>query len=202
MKGAIGSLDVLMVGVGGQGTLVAGRVLGEVALSLGLDVKVSEVHGMSQRGGSVVTYVRMGREIHSPLIEAGEADFLLAFEQLEALRWAPFLAEDGTLVVNLLSIQPSTVSIGAAGYPPEIPTTLAKAAGRKARILPIDASGLARAAGSARAVNLVMIGAMAARCGLGRKVFEEAIDRVFPEKFRSMNRSAFSEGYSVAGDAL
>ena len=198
MSGAVGKMNILLAGVGGQGTLVAGRVLGEVALALGMDVKVSEVHGMSQRGGSVVTYVRMGECVHSPLIEPGEADFLLAFEQLEALRWAPYLAEHGTLVVNRLSIQPLTVSIGAAKYPQNIPESLSNAAGERARVLSVDASGLANAAGSTKSLNIAMLGAMAACSGFERKVFEEALDRVFPEKFRATNRRAFDAGFAAA----
>jgi indolepyruvate ferredoxin oxidoreductase beta subunit len=198
MSGPVQKLDILLAGVGGQGTLVAGRVLGEVALALGMDVKVSEVHGMSQRGGSVVTYVRMGKCVHSPLIEPGEADFLLAFEQLEALRWAPYLAMHGTLVVNRLSIQPLTVSIGAATYPQGISETLSRVAGESARILSMDASGMAKTAGSAKSLNVAMLGAMAACSGIERKVFEDALDRVFAEKFRATNRLAFTAGFEAA----
>jgi indolepyruvate ferredoxin oxidoreductase, beta subunit len=195
MTSSLQSCNILLVGVGGQGTLVAGRILGEVALSLGLEVKVSEVHGMSQRGGSVVTYVRMDRRVRSPLIEAGEADYLLAFEQLEALRWAPHLAVGGTVVVNSLAIRPLSVSIGAATYPEGIPEVLERAAGGRARILSLEASALAVDSGSPKTLNLVMLGAFSACSGLDRNAFVAAIDRVFPEKFRAMNQKAFAAGF-------
>jgi indolepyruvate ferredoxin oxidoreductase, beta subunit len=195
MTTTLPSCNVLLAGVGGQGTLVAGRILGEVALSLGLDAKVSEVHGMSQRGGSVVTYLRMAPVVHSPLIDEGEADFLLAFEQLEALRWAPFLTEGGTVVVNALSIRPLTVSIGAASYPEGIPEILRTASAGRATVVSLDASALAVASGSSKSLNVVMIGVFAARSGLPRESFVAAIDRVFPEKLRAMNQAAFAAGY-------
>jgi indolepyruvate ferredoxin oxidoreductase, beta subunit len=190
-------INIVLAGVGGQGTLVAGKILGVIAGKLGLDVKVSEVHGMSQRGGSVITYVRIGTRIHSPVIEAGTADFILAFEELEALRWAPLLRQGGALLVNTSRTIPMPVAMGQAVYPEGIIGELTVKAGNRARVAGFDALGLARAAGSARAVNMVMIGALSRLLEWPAQVYNEAIDEVFSEKLRPMNHTAFQAGSAI-----
>ncbi len=194
-------INIVLAGVGGQGTLVAGKILGTVAVKMGWDVKVSEVHGMSQRGGSVITYVRMGEKIYSPVIEKGMADYLLAFEELEALRWAPLLAKGGTMIISRNRIMPVTVKLGKGAYPDGIPEALKSAAGSSAQILSIDAEKLALESGSVRCANTVMIGAMSRFSQIPEKVWLESIDEVFAEKLREMNKTAFEKGKNaeVAG---
>ena len=193
----IGNLNIVLAGVGGQGTIVAGKLLGTIALQLGLDVKVSEVHGMSQRGGSVITYVRIGREVFSPIIEPGTADFILAFEELEALRWAHLLRSGGTILINTIRTLPMPVAMGQAAYPEDIVLELqAKTQGRAA-VHAFNALELARAAGSSRSVNLVMVGALSRFLELPAESFDQAIDAVFPEKFRALNHAAFRAGSDI-----
>ena len=191
------SLDIVLAGVGGQGTLVAGRLLGAVAQAMGLDVKVSEVHGMSQRGGSVITYARLGDKVYSPIVEEGRADFLLAFEELEALRWARLLRRDGVTILNSQHILPMPVSLGTAKYPENIPQLLENACGIQARVVRLDALELAVRAGSVRSVNVVILGAMAALTDIPAPVWEAAIDNVMPERLRQANHAAFRLGYGV-----
>ncbi|MHB1453696.1 MAG: indolepyruvate oxidoreductase subunit beta [Saccharofermentanales bacterium] len=188
------TMNIVIVGVGGQGTLVAGKLFGAVAMIRELDVKVSEIHGMSQRGGSVVTYVRIGKKVFSPIVEMGSADFVIAFEELEALRCAGFLAEGGRLIVNRKNVVPVTVRIGKGSYPAGIPDKLKAAAGDKAEVISIDAEGSALDLGNIRAANMVMIGAVSAYTDIAVSVWESAIDEVFPAKLRSLNRSAFHLG--------
>jgi len=183
--------SIVIVGVGGQGTLLASRILGALAAELNLPVKVSEVHGMAQRGGNVITHVRIGEGVHSPLIEPGGADYLLAFEQLEALRALPYLKPDGTLIVNTQKIAPMPVITGAAAYPEDIPDRLT-AVRRTAKM---DALALAREAGDARAVNLALLGALCRLTGTDRALWQKAIEACVPEKFLSINLSAFRQGY-------
>ncbi len=192
------ALNVVIVGVGGQGTLLASRVLGAVAQALGRDVKVSEVHGMSQRGGSVITYVRVGGKagagkVYSPLIEQEGADFVIAFEELEALRALPYLAPEGTLIVNTQKILPLPVIIGAAEYPKEIPDKLRE----KAKVVAIDALPLAKRAGNQRAVNTVLLGALAARLPVEKDIFVGALRQCVPPKFTQANLAAFEAGYML-----
>jgi indolepyruvate ferredoxin oxidoreductase beta subunit len=191
------ALNIALVGVGGQGTLVAGKLLGTVARLLGLDVKVSEEHGMSQRGGSVITYVRISDQVHSPLIEAGEADFILAFEELEALRWACLLKAGGALLINTLRTPPATVSTGAASYPADINGELDQKARGQSRVLALDAQQLAEQAGSYKAANVVLIGALARLTSIDPAIFHQAIDQVFPEKLRAVNHQAFQNGSDI-----
>lgn len=189
-------LNIALEGVGGQGTLVAGKLLGLVAMKLGLDVKVSEVHGMSQRGGSVITYVRMGEKVHSPIIEKGTADFCLAFEELEALRWSSLLKKSGTLIMNRQKIRPLPVLMGKAQYPQEIRNSLEAASFGEARVIEIDALASALAAGSPRAVNMVMLGALSCFLGISLEIWEEAVMEVFAEKAKliPINLQAFHFG--------
>lgn len=192
------SLDIVLAGVGGQGTLVAGKLLGAVAQTLGLDVKISEVHGMSQRGGSVVTYARLGEKVHSPIVEEGRADFLLAFEELEGLRWAQLLRRDGAALLNSQHILPLPVSLGTAKYPEDIAGLLEKACGARARVIRLDALALAIRAGSVRATNVVMLGALAALTDIPSPVWQGAIDSVMPERLRPVNQAAFLLGYGAS----
>ncbi|MEI6602879.1 MAG: indolepyruvate oxidoreductase subunit beta [Clostridia bacterium] len=186
------NLNVMMVGVGGQGTLLASRVLGNVALRNDFDVKVSEVHGMSQRGGSVVTYVKMGKKVYSPLIEIGEADVIMAFETLEALRWVGYLKKGGTMLVNTQRIDPMPVITGNAKYPEEIIETLAL---RQGEIVAVDALEIAKKCGSIKAVNVVLIGMMAARTEIPKEQWIEALKEIVPAKVLDLNLNAFDEGY-------
>ena len=186
--------SIMIVGVGGQGTLLASRILGAALLDCGYDVKVSEVHGMSQRGGSVVTYVRYGENVASPIIEKGEADIVLAFEQLEAARWIEYLKPDGKLIVNTQQIDPMPVVMGAAEYPEGIINAL-KAAG--ADVEEIDALPMAVEAGTAKAVNVVLIGAMAKNMqSVSKEKWLDALKTSVPSKFLELNLKAFEMGYN------
>jgi len=184
----------MIVGVGGQGTLLASRLLGAAMLSQGYDVKVSEVHGMSQRGGSVVTYVKFGESVASPIIDMGEADFILAFEQLEAARWLGYLRPGGVLIVNTQRIDPMPVITGAAQYPQGVIEGLG---GAQAEIQAVDALALARQAGSAKAVNVVLLGALARQMELPREVWLEALRATVKPQFVEMNLKAFELGYAA-----
>lgn len=187
--------SIMIVGVGGQGTLLASRLLGAALISVGYDVKVSEVHGMSQRGGSVVTYVKYGDKVDSPIVQKGQADLILAFEQLEAARWLPFLKTDGTIIANTQKIDPMPVVTGVATYPDGVLDAI-RETGVKLR--DVDALSLAVEAGSAKAVNVVLIGVMAAHMDIDRAVWEQAIRETVPAKFLEMNLKAFDLGYQNA----
>lgn len=185
------TLNIVICGVGGQGTLLASRILGDIAMKLGHDVKVSEVHGMSQRGGSVITFVRMGEKIYSPMIEQKGADYILAFEELEALRDVPYLKDGGTMIVNTQRMLPLPVIIGVAQYPDNIIDTLSD----KANIVAIDALPIAKKAGNVRAVNTVLLGALAARLHFDKQLWLDALAACVPPKFLSENLVAFEQGY-------
>ena len=186
--------SVMIVGVGGQGTLLASRILGNVAMAEGFDVKMSEVHGMSQRGGSVVTYVKYGDKVYSPIISEGEADIILSFEELEAYRWLSYLKDGGTLVVNTQQIDPMPVITGAAKYPENIVEKLkAKADG----IISVDALALANEAGNSKAVNVVLLGLLAKNSDIEKKKWGQAVKETVPAKFLEVNLKAFELGYSA-----
>ena len=185
--------SIMIVGVGGQGTLLASRILGAALISNGFDVKVPEVHGMSQRGGSVVTHVKYGSKVNSPIVNEGEADLILAFEQLEAARWLQYLKKDGTLIINTQKIDPMSVIIGNSVYPDGVLDAINKAG---AKTTNLDALSLAVSAGSAKAVNVVLIGVMASHMDLNRDVWINAIKNTVPEKFLEMNLKAFDLGYN------
>ncbi|MCY1714407.1 indolepyruvate oxidoreductase subunit beta [Caproiciproducens galactitolivorans] len=191
--------SVMIVGVGGQGTLLASRVLGSAMLSCGADVKVSEVHGMSQRGGSVVTYVRYGDKVYSPIIEKGEADILLAFEALEAARFLPWLKTDGTVVVNTQQIDPIPVVTGSAVYPENV---IKSVQAQGAKVVAFNALKLAEQAGSVKAVNIVLIGAAAKRLSIDKQVWIDTIKATVPAKFVDMNLKAFELGYGAQESEL
>ena len=183
--------NIMIVGVGGQGSLLASKLLGQILLDAGYDVKVSEVHGMSQRGGSVVTYVRYGERVASPVIDVGEADYIVSFELLEAARWLPYLKKDGQIVTNIQQIDPMPVITGAAEYPTELVEKM-RAAGAKVDAL--DCLALASQAGSSKVVNIVLMGRLSHYFDLPEEAWEKAMEKVVPPKFLEMNKKAFALG--------
>ncbi len=183
--------NIMIVGVGGQGSLLASKLLGRLLLTKGYDVKVSEVHGMSQRGGSVVTYVRFGDEVYSPVIDEGEADFVVSFELLEAARWTKFLRENGKIITNTQQINPMPVVTGAAEYPAELVVKM-KADGFN--VDAINALELAETAGSSKAVNLVLMGRLSKYFDFTEEEWMKAIEESVPQKFLEMNKKAFALG--------
>ena len=183
--------NIMIVGVGGQGSLLASKLLGNLFLSEGYDVKVSEVHGMSQRGGSVVTYVRYGDKVYSPVIDEGEADFIVSFEILEAARWLKYLKADGQIVTSIQSIDPMPVITGAAKYPENLSDKL-KATGVKVDAM--DCLALAKEAGSVKAVNVVLIGRLSHYIDIDDEEWIKVIKDTVPEKFVEMNVKAFELG--------
>lgn len=187
------SKNIMIVGVGGQGTLLASRILGNVAISEGYDVKVSEVHGMSQRGGSVVTYVKYGKKVYSPIIDKGEADIILAFELLEAERSISFLKKGGKLIVNSQKIDPMPVITGAAEYPADIDKKLSAVADTTV----VDALSAAKTAGNMKAVNVVLIGVLAKTTDIPYEKWTEALKATVPSKFLDVNLKAFDIGYNL-----
>ncbi len=183
--------NIMIVGVGGQGSLLASKLLGHLLLSEGYDVKVSEVHGMSQRGGSVVTYVRYGDNVYSPVIDEGEADYIVSFELLEAARWLPFLKKGGQIVTNTQQIDPMPVITGATEYPADLVDKL-KATGAKVDAL--DCLSLAEDAGSAKAVNIVLLGRLSHYFDLPQEAWMKSLEANVPAKFLEMNKKAFELG--------
>lgn len=184
--------SVMIVGVGGQGSLLASKMLGHVVMQAGYDVKVSEVHGMSQRGGSVVTYVKYSDEkVWSPVVNEGEADLIISFELLEAARWVSFLKKDGAVVVNNQEIAPMPVINGTAVYPENI---AGKLSDLSVNIKLVDALKLAEEAGSAKATNVVLMGAVSNVLDFPEEMWQKAIDECVPSKFLELNRKAFALG--------
>ena len=186
--------SVLIVGVGGQGTLLASRILGEFAAEMGLECKLSEVHGMSQRGGSVVTHVRFGTEVNSPIVAEGDADYILAFEQLEAFRYRHFLKDEGTIIMNTQKIMPMPVIIGAAEYPADIE---AKIKAKGVKLMSADALTLAEECGTSKAANVVLIGMFAKHSDIPKEEYIKAIKASVPAKFLELNLEAFEKGYAL-----
>ena len=184
---------IMIVGVGGQGTLLASRILGNTVIKEGYDVKVSEVHGMSQRGGSVVTYVKYGKEVYSPIIDKGEADIILAFELLEGYRALPFLKKGGKMIVNTQKTDPMPVITGACIYPENIEEKLKAVID----VTTLDALTLAKNAGNIKAVNVVLIGVMAKQTDIAYEKWVEVIKETVPEKFLEVNLKAFDSGYNL-----
>ncbi len=185
--------NIMIVGVGGQGTLLASRILGNAVIRQGYDVKVSEVHGMSQRGGSVVTYVKFGDAVHSPIIDRGEADIILAFEMLEAYRALPALKKGGKMIVNDQQINPMPVITGAADYPADIRSKLEASVD----LCAVNALELAVQAGNAKAVNVVLIGVMAKNTAIPYEEWIETVKETVPPKFLEVNLKAFDLGYHL-----
>lgn len=183
--------SIMIVGVGGQGTLLASRILGSVLLGQGFDVKMSEVHGMSQRGGSVVTYVRYGERVFSPIVDTGEADFILAFERLEAARWVSYLKTGGTLILNDRPISPMPVITGAAEYPEDI---VEKINSKGVKLISSDALSMALEAGNPKSVNVVLIGVLSAITGFDEELWQKALEECVKPKFLELNKKAFALG--------
>lgn len=183
--------SVMIVGVGGQGSLLASRLLGNVLLAQGFDVKVSEVHGMSQRGGSVVTYVKYGDKVYSPTIEKGEADIIISFEQLESARWLSYLKKGGHLVTSTQQLDPMPVITGVAKYPENI---IEKLKALDVDVIAVDALGLAEQAGTAKASNVVLMGVLSTKMGFEEDVWQKALEQCVPAKFLELNRKAFALG--------
>lgn len=183
--------SIMIVGVGGQGSLLASRIIGNVLLSQGYDVKVSEVHGMSQRGGSVVTYVKYGDKVYSPVIEKGEADIIVSFELLEAARWVSYLKKNGHLITSTQTLDPMPVITGNAEYPANIAEKI-EALGID--IIAADALSLAEKAGNAKASNVVLMGVIASKMSFDENVWKDAIRTCVPEKFLELNLKAFDLG--------
>ena len=187
-------MNIMIVGVGGQGSLLASRLLGRVLTEEGHDVKVSEVHGMSQRGGSVVTYVKSGEKVASPLIDLGEADFIVSFEKLEAARYASYLKIGGRIITNSQQIDPMPVITGAAAYPADV---LDQLRAQGVQIDEMDALTMAESAGSSKAVNIVLMGRLARYFGIAPEKWIDALRATVAPKFIEMNEKAFALGYEA-----
>jgi indolepyruvate ferredoxin oxidoreductase beta subunit len=183
--------NIMIVGVGGQGSLLASKLLGKMLLEEGYDVKVSEVHGMSQRGGSVVTYVRYGDKVYSPIIDKGEADFIVSFELLEAARWMEYLKPGGQIVTSTQQIDPMPVVTGAAQYPEDLVEKMSAAG---AKVDALDCLKLAEEAGSSKAVNIVLLGRLSHYFDLPEDAWMRSLEANVPSKFLDMNRKAFELG--------
>lgn len=183
--------SVMIVGVGGQGSLLASRILGNVLLNQGFDVKVSEVHGMSQRGGSVVTYVKYGEKVYSPVIEKGEADIIISFEELESARWIPYLKKGGHIITSVQKIDPMPVITGNMEYPEDI---TGKIRNLGIDIISVDALGLAEQAGTAKASNVVLMGVLSTKMGFDESVWQNTLEQCVPPKFLELNKKAFALG--------
>jgi indolepyruvate ferredoxin oxidoreductase beta subunit len=187
-------MNILMAGVGGQGTLLASEILSEVLMQAGYDVKKAEVHGMAQRGGSVISHVRFGKKVYSPIIPEGEADVLFGFELLEAYRYLPLVKKTGTVVVNNLRIAPPSVALGVNQYPVDIEQKL-QAQVDNLRV--VDGLQLAEKAGNAKTVNTVLLGALSSTLAPTHEQWVDAIRNLVPERFLEVNLRAFELGRQV-----
>lgn len=185
--------NIMIVGVGGQGTLLTSRILGALTIQAGYDVKLSEVHGMAQRGGSVVTFVRYGDKVYEPIVEEGQADILIAFERLEALRYAHFLKKGGAIVVNDQRIDPMPVVIGAAQYPDNILENLEK----NHRIYKLDAIAEAKKLGNSKVFNVIVLGVAAQHMDFSKEDWLKVIEATVPTKTVELNKKAFEVGYNL-----
>ena len=185
--------NIMIVGVGGQGTLLTSRILGGITLHAGYDVKLSEVHGMAQRGGSVVTYVRYGDKVNEPIVEEGQADVLIAFERLEALRYSHFVKKDGVIIVNDQRIDPMPVVIGAAEYPENIIENLSKTY----KVMPVDAMTEARKLGNTKTFNVIILGMAAKHMDFEVGDWLTVIEKTVPPKTVEINKQAFLAGYNM-----
>ena len=185
--------NIMLVGVGGQGTLLTSRILGGITVENGYDVKLSEVHGMAQRGGSVVTYVRYGEKVTEPIVEEGQADVLIAFEKLEALRYAHFLKKDGVIIVNDQKIDPMPVVTGVAKYPEGIIEHLSE----KYKVISVDAQKEALELGNSRVFNVIILGVAASKMDFEKEQWIEVIKKKVPQKTIDINVKAFERGYEI-----
>ena len=183
--------NIMIVGVGGQGSLLASKLLGNLLVDEGYDVKVSEVHGMSQRGGSVVTYVRFGEKVYSPIVDKGEADFIVSFEKIEAARYAAYLKKGGKIIVNTQEIEPMPVITGAAEYPSD---ALSELEALGISVDKLDALTPATEAGSSKAVNIVLMGRLSKYMDIPEEKWLSAIEKTAPQKFIQLNLKAFDIG--------
>ena len=188
------STNIMIVGVGGQGSLLASKLLGHLLLNQGLDVKVSEVHGMSQRGGNVVTYVKFGEKVYSPVVGKGEADFIVSFETLEAARWVSNLKPDGRIIVSTQQIDPMPVLTGQAEYPEDL---IGKMRAKDLVVEAIDGLAMAEEAGSSKAGNLVLMGVLSKYFDFPEEAWQEAIDACVPAKVLELNKRAFAMGRNL-----
>lgn len=186
--------NILLCGVGGQGILLASEIASSVLIKAGFDVKKSEVHGMAQRGGSVVAHLRYGKKVYSPLIEFASADIAVSFELLESLRYLPYYRKETKVVVNTQKILPAPVSTGVDTYPADV---LEQLKSRGLEVFPIDAFNIAKSVGETRAVNMVLVGAMSVFLSVDEKIFLEVVDERVPEKVRQVNRQAFLKGREI-----
>jgi len=184
-------MNIMVVGVGGQGTLLTSRIIGKTALKSGYDVKLSEVHGMAQRGGSVVTFVRYGEKVYEPVVEEGCVDVLISFERLEAKRYAHFLKKDGVMIVNDCRIDPMTVVIGAKEYPENIIDDLKN----NHKVYSIDGGSIAKELGNSKVLNSVVLGLAAKHIGFSEEVWLEVLKNTVPQKTIEINTMAFKKGY-------
>ena len=187
---------IVIAGVGGQGSLLASKLLGRVLVNEGYDIKVSEVHGMSQRGGSVITYVRYGDKVYSPVVQSGEADYIISFERIEAARYAHLLKVGGVIITNTQRIDPMPVIIGSAEYPENI---LDELTAKGVHIEAMDALTFAEEAGSSKAVNIVLMGQLAKHFHIDYDKWISAIEQTVKPKFIDLNKKAFELGYNFGG---
>lgn len=189
-------VDILMAGVGGQGTILAGNILAEVGLELGYDVKKSEVHGMAQRGGTVESHVRWGEKVYAPVLEQGHADYLVGFEMLETARWPSYIKEGTVVVVNRYRIPPPVVNLGKAAYPSEqeIESLLTSAGGR---VIWVEGTGVAKELGNPAMVGVVLLGVLSKLLGGDEETWLKVIQRLVPNKFVEPNRNAFLAGRAL-----
>ncbi len=190
-------MNILIAAVGGQGALMASRILGSLAQELDYEIKVSEVHGMSQRGGSVVTYVKFGPKVYSPVIEKGTADIILAFEKLEGARYIAYLKSGGTLIVNTQEIAPMPVIVGQAVYPTRLFEDMNQ---MDINVIPADALSLAKDAGNVRSVNVVLIGMLAAILNIDKALWIKALQKIIPAKLYDINLKAFESGFTYRNE--
>jgi indolepyruvate ferredoxin oxidoreductase beta subunit len=185
--------NIMIVGVGGQGTLLTSRILGALTIHAGYDVKLSEVHGMAQRGGSVVTFVRYGDKVNEPIVEEGQADVLIAFERLEALRYAHYLKKGGAIVVNDQRIDPMPVVIGATKYPENVLEELE----RTHRVFKVDAMEEAKKLGNSKVFNVIVLGIAAQHMNFSKEDWLAVIEKTVPAKTVEINKKAFEAGYNL-----
>jgi len=189
------TFNIVIVGVGGQGVILASKIISNAAMEAGLDVKQSEVHGMSQRGGSVISHVRIGKKVYSPLVTEGEADVVLAFEKLEALRYSHWVKPDGKIIYADTRINPSTVVAGLAEYPEDVDKQLENL---ECNVIKIDAAKLAKEAGNVKAVNTVLVGALSKMLPeIKEEVWKEVLKKSLPAKVIDVNLKAFELGYGA-----
>lgn len=189
--------NILIVGVGGQGTLLTSRIVAQVAVQMGYDVKVSEVHGMAQRGGSVVTQVRYGEKVYSPIIKMGDADIILAFEKIEAARWLDYLKPDGMVIINDEQVDPLPVLSGKVKYPQDIVTKIKQ---KINSVQLVDATTIAEQCGEKRAANVVLLGLLSKAMNMPAEQVEKAIEQIVPAKALEVNLEAFRQGQKLYAD--